>query len=223
MCRVRRATSLRGAFLLPLLLLVPASASAQPQQPVGPFVLDVRGVFARHKTEPDIARSLNVTTPNLPTRSFGLSGGAHWYPWRTKSITLGVGAEVVIAGGSRMLEPETTTAPAAPAGPTVRRHFRSVAPQVSFNFGHRNGWSYISGGIGRSTLYVDREDAPTRDAPGRKTINYGAGARWFTNHHVAFATEIRWYSVAPQDATSGGGIAQPRTTLMVLSAGIGLR
>jgi hypothetical protein len=70
---------------------------------------------------------------------------------------------------------------------------------------------------------VDREDAPVSDAPGRKTLNYGAGARWFINHHVAFAAEIRWYSVSPQEATPGGGVAQPRTTVMVLSAGVGLR
>jgi hypothetical protein len=105
----------------------------------------------------------------------------------------------------------------------VTEQFRPLAPQLSFNFGSGNGWSYISGGIGRSRLYTDREDAPATDAPGRKTINYGAGARWFINHHLAFAAEIRWYSVAPQTATTGGAIGEPRTTLMVLSAGIGLR
>jgi len=220
MHRARRAAPLRFVFLLSFLVLVPVSASAQPQQPVGPFVIDVRGMFARHKSEPDIAKNLNTTTTNLPTRSVGLAGGVHWYPWRTKAITFGVGAEVLVAGGSKTLEPTTET---DPTGPTVRRHFRSIAPQVSFNFGHRNGWSYISGGIGRSRLYADREDAPASDAPGRKTINYGAGARWFINHHVAFAAEIRWYSVAPQEATAGGAIAEPRTTLMVLSAGVALR
>ena len=217
MIRVRGALALRVALLV---LLAPASAHAQVQQPLDPFVIDLRGMFARHKLEPDIAKNLDVLPGNLPTRSFGLAGGAHWYPVRGKKVSLGVGAEVLIGGGSKTLEPDNEN---DSQGPTVRRHFRSFAPQVSFNFGHRNGWSYISGGIGRSTLYVDRQDAPTDDAPGRKTINYGAGARWFTNHHVAFAAEIRWYSVAPQPATAGGGIAQPRTTLMVLSAGVALR
>jgi hypothetical protein len=218
MCHIRRAVVLRGACLL--LLFAPAAARAQPQRPIGPFVADVRGMFARHKTDPSVANDLGVVPANMPGRSFGLSGDVHWYPLRVKNVTFGVGGEFVMGGGSRTVEPASAT---APPSPVVRRHFSELSPQLSFNFGHRNGWSYISGGIGRSTLYADREDAPVSDAPGRKTINYGAGARWFTNHHVAFSAEIRWYSVSPQPPTPGGGVAQPRTTLMVLSAGIGLR
>jgi hypothetical protein len=215
---IRRTIVLRAAFLL--LLFSPAPASAQPQRPVGPFVADVRGIFARHKVEPSVATELGVVPANIPERSFGLSGGVHWYPVRVKNVTFGVGGEAVLARSSRTVEATSAT---APPSPVVRRYFREVSPQISFNFGHRNGWSYISGGIGRSRLYVDREDAPISDAPGRKTINYGAGARWFVNHHMAFSAEIRWYSVSPQEATPGGGVAQPRTTVMVLSAGVGLR
>lgn len=218
MFQIRRTIVLRCAF--PLLLLIAASASAQPQQPIGRFAADVRGIFARHKAEPSVATDLGVVPGNMPTRSFGLSGGVHLYPWRLKKITFGIGGEFLVARGSHTVEPTTAT---APQGPAVRRYFSEVSPQMSFNFGHRNGWSYISGGIGRSKLYVEREDTPVSDAPNRKTINYGAGARWFTNHHVAFSVDLRWYSVSPQPATPGGGVAQPRTTLMVLSAGIGLR
>jgi hypothetical protein len=212
---------LRCAFVLVLFVVLPASARAQLHQPVGPFAVDVRGTFARHKLEPQIANDLGVVAGNMPTRSFGLSAGAHWYPWRTNKITLGIGGELLMAGGSRTLEAEEDGT--EPAGPTVQRHFSAVSPQLSFNFGHRNGWSYISGGIGRARLFVDRTDAPVTDAPGRRTINYGAGARWFTNHHLAVSVDIRWYSVAPQLPTASGGVAQPRTTLMVLSAGIALR
>jgi len=217
MSHIRRTVVLRWVLLL---LAIPGPATAQPQRPVGPFVADVRGMFARHKAEPSVANDLGVVPANVPERSFGVTGGVHWYPWRLKSITFGVGGEFLMAGGSRTVEPTTAT---SPPSPVVRRHFSELSPQLSFNFGHRNGWSYISGGIGRSKLYVDREDAPVSEAPGRKTINYGAGARWFINHHVAFSAEIRWYSVSPQEATPGGGVAQPRTTVMVLSAGVGLR
>ncbi len=219
MFRIRRTIVLRCAFLL--LLLFPASAGAQtPQRPVGPFVADVRGVFARHKAEPSVANDLAVVAANVPERSFGLSGGVHFYPFRLKKVTFGFGGEFLIGGGSRTVDP---TSPTDPPSPVVRRHFSALAPQLSFNFGHRNGWSYISGGIGRSKLYVDREDDPVSDAPGRQTINYGAGARWFINHHLAFSVDIRWYAVSPQPATPAGGVAQPRTTVMVLSGGIGLR
>jgi outer membrane protein with beta-barrel domain len=218
MVHIRRTTVLRSAVLL--LLGIPAPALAQPQRPIGPYVADIRGLFVRYKDEPSVANDLGVVPANLPPRSFGLGGGVHWYPWRLSKITFGVGGEFLSTHGSHSVEPTT---PTDPPSPVVRRHFSEFSPQLSFNFGHRNGWSYISGGIGRSTLYADREDAPVSDATGRKTINYGAGARWFTNHHVAFAVEIRWYSVSPQSPTAGGGVAQPRTTLMVLSAGVALR
>jgi hypothetical protein len=211
--------------------LLPATAAAQQQAPIGPFAIDVRGVFARHKQEPSVATDLGVTPGNLPTRSVGLLAGAHVYPLHTGKVTFGFGAHLLVARGSRTLQAPpaastgTTTPTTTPGNVTygtVQRHFKSFAPEVSLNFGHKSGWSYISGGIGRSTLYLDRADAPVTNAPGRKTINYGAGARWFNTHHLAFAVDVRWYSVAEQLATASA-IAQPRTTLLVLSGGISLK
>ena len=174
----------------------------------------------RHQTVP----------PALSTQSwswsFGFAGGAHVYPLRTGKITLGLGGNVVFARGSRALDVvDALGRPVVPAEktPTVRRHFLSVSPEISLNFGHRNGWSYISGGVfGGSKLYADRADDPATDAPYRKTLNYGGGARWFTTDHVAFSVDFRWYSVAEQPATATA-IAQPRTTLLVLSGGISIR
>jgi hypothetical protein len=206
-----------------ILLSFAAPAAAQPKDPLPVFTADLRGVFARHKVEPDIAKGLEVEPGNLPTRSFGLVGGGHVYALRGKKIALGVGGTVLVAGGSRTLDVEsngTTT-----KSPTVRRHFRSIVPEISLNFGHRKGWSYISGGfLGQSRLYLDREDAPATSAPLRKTLTYGAGARWFTTNHLAFSVDIRWYSVAemtpPADSTV---VFEPRTTLMVLSGGISIK
>ena len=213
---VRRAASAaRCAACCVAILLLSAPADAQQDRPLGPYVVDFRGVFARHKQEAVVATDLGVPATNLPTRSFGLSGGAHFYPWRTNRITLGIGAHVAFARGSRTLD----TAGSA----TVQRHFKVFAPELSFNFGHRNGWSYISGGIGRSTLFVDRTDHPVSDAQGRRALHYGGGARWFTNHHVAVSFDFRWYSVAAQASSATGGVAQPRTTLLLLSGGIALR
>lgn len=104
----------------------------------------------------------------------------------------------------------------------MRRHFTVFAPEVSLNFGHKSGWSYISGGLGRASLYLDREDAPASNAPFRRMIHYGAGARWFNVHHLAFAIDIRWYSVTAQ-AAAAGLVAQPRTTLLVLSGGVSIK
>jgi hypothetical protein len=227
---------LAGAFAAAMLL--PISAAAQQDQPIGPFVVDVRGIFARHKQEPSVATDLTVTPGNLPTRSFGLLGGAHVYPLHLGKVTVGFGAHYLLARGNRTLEAPPagttgtgagtttgtstgTTAPNITYG-TVQRRFTTFAPEVSLNFGHRSGWSYISGGLGRSKLYLQRADLPVTDAPGRQTVNYGAGARWFNTHHLAFAVDVRWYSVWEQLAT-GTLIAQPRTTLLVLSGGISLK
>jgi hypothetical protein len=203
-----------------------APAAAQQKEPIGRYVIDVRGVFARHKAEPSVATDLGVESGNLPPRSFGFVGGAHVYPLRTGKITLGLGGNVVFARGSRALDVvDALGRPVEPPEktPTVRRHFLSVSPEISLNFGHRNGWSYISGGVfGGSKLYADRADDPATDAPYRKTLNYGGGARWFTTDHVAFSVDFRWYSVAEQPATATA-VAQPRTTLLVLSGGISIR
>jgi len=213
----------RAACLLGLALLLPSSALAQPKEPIGRFAADIRGAFARHKAEPSVATDLEVDAANLPTKSVGLVGGAHVYPLRLgKSVALGVGANVVFTRGSKTTETDNTDGTTT-TGPTVRRHFRTISPEISLNFGHKNGWSYISGGMfGRSTLYLDRADAPASDAPTRATINYGGGARWFASAHVAFSVDFRWYSVNEMPAQPGL-VAQPRTTLLVLSGGISLK
>ena len=36
----------------------------------------------------------------------------------------------------------------------ITERFTSIAPQLSFNFGGKRGWSYLSGGIGPSTWSV---------------------------------------------------------------------
>src|SRR5438445_338728 len=204
---------LRVFYSLIISVAIVAPAAAQQKEPIGHFAVDVRGIFARHKVEPDIAKGLGVENANLPVRSFGLAGGAHFYPWRSTKVTFGVGGEVVLARGSRTLDVLGADGITITKSPTVRRHFTSIAPEFSLNFGHRNGWSYISGGMfGRAKLYADRLDKPATDAPMRKALNYGGGARWFTTDRLAFSVDFRWYSIAEQLPTSTGLVLQPRPT-----------
>jgi hypothetical protein len=204
-------------------LAVAAPAAAQPREPIAPFVVDVRGAFGRHKAEPSVATELGVTAANLPTRTLGLAAGVHLYPLRSGKVTLGLGGNMVITRGSKALDVVAGTSGETQKGPSVDRHFTTFSPEISLNFGSRNGWSYISGGMfGRSTLYLDRADDPASSAPYRKTVNYGGGARWFTRDHLAVSVDFRWYSVAEQLA-SAGAIAQPGTTLLILSGGIAIR
>jgi hypothetical protein len=209
----------RAACLLGLALVFPSSALAQPKEPIGRFAADIRGAFARHKAEPSVATDLEVDAGNLPTKSFGLVGGAHVYPLRLgTSVALGVGANVAFTRGSKAIETDNTDGTTT-TGPTVRRHFRTISPEISLNFGHKNGWSYISGGMfGRSTLYLDRADAPASNAPTRATINYGGGARWFAKPHLAFSFDVRFYAINPGTPYSNFA-ASPRTTLLIIGAG----
>jgi len=209
-----------GALLLCFAFAAPAAA--QQDQPIGRFVADFRGVYGRHKVEPSVASDLGVEAGNLPARTWGVAGGAHFYFWHTKHITFGAGGETVWARGSRtpdITNADGTTSP----GVTVRRHFSTIVPEVSLNFGHRNGWSYISGGMfGTSTAYLDRGDLPASDVPHRSTLAYGGGARWFANDRIAFAVDFHWYSVAEM-AAGPTWVAEPRTTLLILSGGISIK
>jgi hypothetical protein len=215
---------LRCACCLLFLLSFASPASAQQKEPIGPFAADIRGIFARHKAEPSVANDLGVSAANLPPRSVGFAGGAHVYPFRAGKVTFGFGGNFVFGRGSRTLDIPGADATTTTKGPTVRRYFRTFSPEISLNFGHRKGWSYISGGLlGRSKLYVDLESAPATGTSYRSTINYGGGARWFTTDHIALSVDFRWYSVAEQPAVPGGVVLQPRTTLLVLSGGIAIK
>jgi hypothetical protein len=204
-------------------LAIAAPAAAQQKEPLPPVAVDLRGAFARHKAEPSVATDLGVTPANLPSRSLGLVGGVHGYPLRGRRVSLGLGGNFVIARGSTTLDLIDPKTEVTTKSPTVRRHFTAFSPEISLNFGHRNGWSYVSGGMfGRAKLYLERADAPAVSPPYRRTLNYGGGARWFTTDHVALSVDFRWYSVAEQPAAVGS-IAQPRTTLLVLSGGIAIK
>lgn len=207
---------------LALLLSVaaPAASFAQQREPVGPFAADVRGALARFKEDAALAATLDVDPSNLPTRGLGLAVGAHWYPVRRGRISLGVGGELLWARDSRTGETEEgATAPA----PTVTTRLSMLSPHVSLNFGHRDGWSYISGGIGRAGLTAERNDVSSPgDAGQTRMTHYGGGARWFTGPHLAFTFDVRFYTINGRPA-AGTRPAFPRTRMMVISAGISLR
>ncbi|MCA1560040.1 MAG: hypothetical protein LC804_07155 [Acidobacteria bacterium] len=168
----------------------------------------------------DLAASLDVTPVNLPTRGLGIVVGAHWYPARLGRMTLGIGGELMTSRGSRTQEPATE---GGADGPTVNTRLSAVSPQVSFNFGGPEGWSYISGGIGWANFTTAREDLPVADPSSRpKTINYGGGARWFSKKHVALSVDMRFYAINPQDATTARP-AFPRMRLLVFSVGAGFK
>ena len=194
-------------------------SAAQPTTPIGPFVVDVRGALARFKEDPVVAGILDVEPTNLPTRGLGLDLGAHWYPLRGRRVTLGVGGQLLLARDTRTAEETTTTT----APPTVTTSLTILSPQISLNFGHGDGWSYVSGGMGLGRLTAERDDTPSAEGAGRtRTTHYGGGARWFTGPRLAFTFDLRFYTVNARAATTAVA-GFPRTKTMVISAGVSFR
>lgn len=218
-------TVCRPIALCALLLLIDAApVSAQDpaaRERIGWFAVDVRGVFARHPHDKAIAAFHAVKNDNVPTRGFGLTVGAHVYPVRGRTIAFGVGGEMLLSRGRKTEEPATE---GAPDGPTVKSRFKAMSPQLSLNFGHRQGWSYITGGLGWSEFTSELLDAPVTgvEPPRTRTLNYGGGARWFMKKHLAFTLDLRFWVVSATEATAAGP-ALPRTRLMMMSGGISLK
>jgi Outer membrane protein beta-barrel domain len=209
---------LRVLCSLTLLLTAAGTAAAQGSEPIGLFAADVRVTFPKYKQTESVATALGVDTLDLPTRGLGLVFGAHVYPLRKGVVTLGLGAELMASRRNRTQETAAGT-----VAQTVQTRFSSFSPQISLNFGAKQGWSYISGGLGWGRFTTELESAPLPDADGRvKTINYGGGARWFVNDHVAVSLDLRFYAVNPQEASLGRP-AFPRMTILAFSAGLALK
>ena len=214
--------------LLVLLVAIPVAAQDPvpplpqplPKPPLTVFVVDARGTWAALKQEQSVASALAIDVNQLPSRGLGIVLGAHVYPIRLKSVAVGVGAEWLRVRGSNTVE---AAGEDAVDGPVVKTRWNHFSPQASVNFGGRDGWSYLTVGLGRSALTTEREDLPQEDAESAaRTLNYGGGARWFVNKHAAFTFDLRWYSVNAQEAADGR-IAMPKTRMRVLSAGISIR
>jgi hypothetical protein len=131
----------------------------------------------------------------VPARGFGFDVGAHVYLFNIGPTRLGLGVNLVHARGT-----------AADANAT----FQSVVPQLSFNFGSSDGWSYLS--LGAGTARVDAVATGSSSS-----INAGGGARWFMNRHFGVGFDIRVHKIAADGDTMG------QSTQMSASVGMSLK
>jgi hypothetical protein len=135
-----------------------------------------------------------------------------------------VGPARVGLGGGVMFVRATTTAPAstqegsATVGQRLSLTMRVIAPQISFNFGSRDGWSYLSAGLGIGSVNTEATDASpgTEESGLRRSLNFGGGARWFIKPRVAFSIDLRAHQMAGVDVT-------PRVSVFAVSAGMSIR
>ena len=115
--------------------------------------------------------------------------------------------------------------------PEVAALLTTVSPQISVNFGSRDGWSYLSAGVGRTSIATrtspfadaDREDGIDPglllEHDGFSSFNLGGGARWFVKSRLAFSFDVRFHML-------GSGSSEPATpgkTLIGASVGVSLR
>jgi hypothetical protein len=141
--------------------------------PPGPFfVIDVRGATSGIPTS--IGLYPNVPTGgNVPSRGFGFDVGGHVYLFNLGAARLGLGVSVIGVRG-------TATDATATMG--------IVAPQLSFNFGTSDGWSYLS--VGAGTARIDAEETGSSSA-----INAGGGVRWFIKRHLGVGFDLRLHRI----------------------------
>jgi len=217
-----RCPAIRVGLLL-LCAFVSSARLARAQDPpprIPWFVVDAHATVPRFPSnDTALADSRDLEASELPGRGWGAQVGLHIYPLRWRVITFGVGGEVAVGRATKTPNVDTTVALRS-----AREVFRTIAPQLSFNFGNGNGWSYLSGGLGRSTWAIvpeGQENHPPDSEP-LKTINYGGGARWFIKPRLAFSFDVRFYAINP--GTPFGVLpGSPRTTLMAIGAGVSVK
>jgi hypothetical protein len=206
-------------LVLALLLMPAAVALAQSVGPSPPLVFDIRGFYSGLGQDPVTAAGLGVDPAAMPSRGLGGAAGLHVYPLRLRRFSLGIGGDGIMARGRAQQEPEE----GQPADPAVQQRVQGLSANLSLNFGDRNGWSYVTAGMGPMVFksYIG-ETAPTAPPPRKMTINMGGGARWFFTRHVAFGFDVRFYLTRPEDAVDLYP-ARQRTRLLVLSGGLSFK
>jgi hypothetical protein len=197
-----------------------AGVAAQAPQPLPPAVVDIRGFYTPFGQDPTTAANLSLAAATLPNRGLGGVADVTFFLLRDHKISIGLGGEALFAHAHvQPIDPNS----GKPVGLPIHQTLRNISPQISLNFGHRDGWSYVTAGMGPLSLGTYLGDqAPTDAPPTQSTLNLGGGARWFASRHVAFTFDIRFYQTKPEVITPSYPGRQ-RSNLRVLSAGISLR
>jgi hypothetical protein len=209
----RRLPHVALAVLLTGTLLAGRALAQEDEdpKPIPRIALDLRGTYARYTANADL-EPLGIITPS---RGLGGAVALHVYPLRFKVLTIGIGGEWLTTSGGRDPAIDET------AGLRITTRFHSLAPQLSINFGNRNGWSYISAGFGKSSYSTRLDNTELVNGPDARlnTVHYGAGARWSLNNHVALCLDLRLYTLGAYPAV-GTLFGTPRTRLIVVGAGL---
>ncbi len=218
---------MRLALLLVLLAAVPARAQDEERLPW--FAVDLHGASAGLPTAEGWIPPVSADTP-VPGRAWGLAAGATVYPVRFGIVTLGLGASIATAKGTgeSLTIPTGSGAGAADrVTPIVRTLVLNLMPQLSINFGHKYGWSYLSAGLGRTRVTSSADAAGTTPQiivpeSWNQALNFGGGARWFMKPHLGAGFDVRFVKLGSR-AASGSLPSAKRTQMITFSAGISIQ
>ena len=215
-------------FVLIVLISVPAFAQTNERLPW--FAIDLHAASVGLPTaEGWIPVPVIGDTP-LPGRGLGVSGGATVYPLKLGIMTLGFGASVS-AGKGKGEALTITTGSGANAVTTITPVFRTqalnVIPQVSMNFGHKLGWSYLSAGIGTTRVNASADATATMPPivlpeTWNQALNFGGGARWFMKPRLGAGFDVRFVKLSSRGA-EGDIPSARRTQTITFSAGISIQ
>lgn len=219
-----------AAAMVVVLLLAAAPISAQTSERLPWFTVDLHGAWVGLPTAEGWVPPLSATTP-LPGRGWGVAGGATVYPARLGVATFGLG--LALATGKGGSDPLTSTTGSGSTEKTtqtttsVATQITSVLPQLSINFGHQLGWSYLSVGYGRTKVASSSDAfgsvaAITVPEAWNPALNFGGGARWFMKPHLGAGFDLRFTKLSSRGATDVLPSAK-RTQMITLSVGISIQ
>lgn len=203
-----RASAIWIAAAFAVAAAAPARAQLRPPGEPGPYVVDLRGATSGIPSSaafyPEVQEEVAI-----PGRGFGVDVGAHVYFVSLGPSRVGAGISFVQVRGT---------------APDISSTVRLLAPQLSFNFGSENGWSYLSAGIGTARVDTELrgETTGTAESGSVRNLNFGGGARWFITSHAAVGFDFRFHRLAAGDAR-GTRPGTPRVMLVTTSVGVSLK
>lgn len=215
--------------VLLVFLLATAPAAAQTREPLPKFAVDVHAATVGLPQSEGWVPVVSADT-QLPGRAWGVGGGATVYPIRLGIVTFGVGASIVTAKGtgeSLTISSGSGATATTRVTPVVHTGAMNLMPQLSINFGHKLGWSYLSAGLGRSKITSRADAAGTSPAvvvpdSWNPAINFGGGAKWFMKPRLGASFDVRFVKLSSRSPTAALPSAK-RTQMWTIGAGISLQ
>lgn len=195
-----------------LVLAVAAPTAAQPREALGGWAIDLRGAITSLPATAGWVPALSTGTL-VPSRGFGGDGGVDVFLGPGRHRRLSIGARGTLVQGRA-----TTAATSL----TVTSRLFAAAPHVAMNFGHRQGWSYLSIGAGQARVTSNAVGSPDDPGGAGLAFHYGGGARWFVAPHLAVSMDLRFWALTPRAANAVRQRAAAATKV-AFSAGIALR